>query len=466
MTSVRELARQINGVAPVWSNINIQNRGVPLYSDPLLKGEARFAKKTGNNIGLISSDTTFELVETALRVSRTLKPTGQVPTWVSIGSILNIGPDIELQEVDDVIDNTIVLKKDLAITHLAGVKVELHAVQILSEGAFDEDATSMSIRTHFQIMEGDRISIPALSGTIILAESLFDIEILTATQTSDDGSDVFLRYVYSVTLKTGLPRDVANGSTVFQRAFPAYFSEFVRVSLTSASLSDLGPFLMDNLSGRLKEGKKIEEHYTALFYDAAQNLIGTTTPISLTKNHPIVNTDVPADVILFWDLLQGKMQYTNFKTVGIADTDGQWGASMKIVPNIPAGTKWKIRVTPRVATKITVQMGTTNVLQVFDLSASNIQTIEVGTETIDDPLDYIRFTFDTGVAGATVDFDTWEVSNQTVIAFIKYQILGVENTEALWQSSGTIFKPYFTSIDSLKVQYDSGQRYNASGVYF
>lgn len=467
MTSVRELSRQINGVAPTWSNITIINRGIPFYSDPLLKGTSRFSKKTGNNIGTISSDVTFELAEEALNKSRTLVPVGVVPSWVAVGSVLNIGPDIELQEVDDVINNTIIVKKDLSVTHAKGSTVELHGVQILAETAAAQNVTTMSIRTHHEVMEGDRIAIPALDNVgNILAESLFEVEISTAVQTSDDGPNSFLRFVYLVTFKAGVSRAISAGNTLFHRAYPAYFSKLVRVSLTSASLSDLGPFLVDNLSGRLKEGTRVEEHLTMLRYDAAQNLIGTTTPVSGSKNFPIVEADVPADVLLFWDLLRGSMQYTDFESVGVTNADGEWGVSQKIVPTFPPGTKWNIRVTSSISTKITVQMGTTNTLQVFDVPAAITTILNVGTDISDDPVDYIRFTGYSGQPGTTISFDTWELANKIAVAFIEYQLSGIENTEALWQSTGIIFKPYFTSIESLKMAYDSGQKYNAAGIYF
>lgn len=467
MTSVRELARQINGVAPIWSNIIVINRGVPFYSDPLLKGTSRFAKKTGNNIGTISSDVTFTLAEDALKRSRTIVPVGLVPPWVAIGSILNIGPDIELQEVDDIIDNTILVKKDLAITQLAGAKVELHGVQILAETGVAKNATAMSIRTHHQVMEGDRIAIPAIgNNNVVLTESLSEVEVLTAVQTSDDGVGIFLRYVYDVTFKTGVSRIIASGNTLYQRAYPAYFSNKVRVSLTASSLSDLGPFLIDNLSGRLKEGGRVEEHLTIFQYDAAKNLLGTTTPISSGKNFAVVEADVPSDVLLFWDLLRGTMQYTKGQSVGVTNENGEWGISQKIVPPFPSGTRWNIRVTASADAKITVQMGTTKAVQVFDVQAAITTIINVGTDVSDDPVDYIRFTAYSGQVGTTISFDTWELSNKTNVAFVEYQLSGIENTQALWQSTGIIFKPYFVSIDSLKMSYDSGQKYNSSGIYF
>jgi len=149
-----------------------------------------------------------------------------------------------------------------------------------------------------------------------------------------------------------------------------------------------------------------------------------------------------------------------------ANTDGEWGVSQKIVPAFPSGTKWNIRVTASSDTKITVQMGTTNTVQVFDVQAAITSTINVGTATTDDPVDYIRFTGFSGISNSSISFDVWELANKTNVAFIEYQVSGIENTQALWQSSGIIFKPYFISIDSLKMQYDAGQRYNAAGIYF
>ncbi len=55
----------VSGISPHYSNVVVQPRGFPIFSDPLLKGQVRFARKTGADFAIINPDNEILLKEAA-----------------------------------------------------------------------------------------------------------------------------------------------------------------------------------------------------------------------------------------------------------------------------------------------------------------------------------------------------------------------------------------------------------------
>ena len=112
MGRLRRYNRLLNGISPHYANVVVQPRGFPIFSDPLLKGQVRFARKTGADFALINPDNEIQLLAAAPRNTRTLlleRPN----RWLEIGAILSIGPDIEFAVVRDFSDRMRQLYKSL-----------------------------------------------------------------------------------------------------------------------------------------------------------------------------------------------------------------------------------------------------------------------------------------------------------------------------------------------------------------
>ena len=98
----------VAGITPHHINVVVQPRGFPIFSDPLLKGQVRFARKTGADFAIINPDNEILLATAAPRNTLTLileRPN----RWLELGAVISIGPDEEFAKVKDFGDTFITL---------------------------------------------------------------------------------------------------------------------------------------------------------------------------------------------------------------------------------------------------------------------------------------------------------------------------------------------------------------------
>lgn len=312
MSRLNELEQIVNNTVSHYSHVKIMPRGLPRFADSLLRGTVRFAKRSGNTVALLNPDNTFEFASAPQ--TRDDKFTLLYPNiWITPDCILSMGPERELQQVYDVVDQTILLQNNLTGTYTTSNKVLLHSYPMLLFADVSSGATTITVKSYYKIANGDVFSY--LQDSTLL-QSLTEINITNAVYQGTVGSG-FYNLLYSITLEKGIEKSFPANTMVYFRAYPAYFSTSIRVPNSLFSSEPLGPFLVDLLTGRLLEGQEFDETFSLRTISRSGNytLGDATSYVPINKNYLILDRSVPVHAPLFWELAEGSMRITPSKIV-------------------------------------------------------------------------------------------------------------------------------------------------------
>ena len=466
MTRLRRIETLANKIVPKYSNMHIFPRGLPFYTDPLLRGEIRFARRTGPTLAVINPDTTYKIVEAARRLTRDIT-VDRINAWPVLGSILSIGPALEFNIIDDINapDKKFLLQFDMAGDHPITERVELYAVPILASASSPKGSVQVHVFSVHDMFNGDQLT---LLQDPNLLNSLIDVDIELAEFLGVSGNVDFPKS-YRLTLKKRLPVEIIQGSTaVCLRANAAYKSKLIQVPNNPLSVIPLGPILVDHISGMLRDEDTINETLSIKALTQGDvPIVGTANAaVTVDKNFPIVQVPVPAEVMLFWDLIKGNLQFDGENKVHmIPEADGQGALFTEIFPAMPPGVKWNIDI---------ISVGADMVLRVkfgpndytdYAFNADVQQTITIGTETTDEPITSIEFVLiSAGNQTNIIKIGDWRVDGEFV-SKIEFNLVAHARGEAQWQSSGLVVKPYFLGLDYVRLRYNNSQFYNGGAMY-
>jgi len=251
--------------------------------------------------------------------------------------------------------------------------------------------------------------------------------------------------------------------------------------------NNIGPFLYDRVSGSFFEDLDVEERDVVTVYSASGSQI--LYDKNASKNKLIYNLAIPADSFLFWDLSQGRLNFSraNKTFVALTNETGKFHLHFSCVPEIQheSGFEgWRVQVTPQVDTYMVVQLEPNEVLAPFTLRAPGAPpppppprgsvflpagvttSVNIDFPENSEPITRINLLFDTEVvpgmynAGARIDMKSWEIRGLQTVAFISHATIARVTGRNVWASSSAFAKPYWLRLTYLEVQTDFYSRFN------
>lgn len=332
--SLKKLEKYVSGVLPHYGSVKIVPRSLPIYIDKILSGEVRFSLKSGNNISTLEPDVSAILSEDALVLQKSLS-FKSVNRWFVPGSIVYFDLDYETCVIDDVLysENIIVLSEGLKSVHTAGSSLILQAVPITVNTSASYLSSQIIVDSTYFFTIGDQIAIELVSG---LYSSSVMYNVTESTYNVSNST-------YTLKLDKPINRGVVAGETIYLKSNPAYSSNIILIPTGYYSVNRNGPFLVDYLSGKIGEGDSIEEYLSVQIFDQfGSPIYGTSyTPQTMNKNYVIQSSNVRADSILFWNLIDGSFQYSkNEVAIMIPNESGKFSCFKELIPALPLGREW------------------------------------------------------------------------------------------------------------------------------
>jgi len=450
----------INSTINAYSHIKIFPRGLPRFVDPLLRGNIRFAKRTGNTISVMNPDNTFEF-ETApqQRDDRiTLELTSE---WLAPDAIVSIGPGRELHQIVDVIDNVVLLRDVLAQAFTLEDQLLLHSFPMLNVANSFVGDTSVTVKSHYKLANGDTF---AYLLTQELLQSLTEIKVIQATRLGTT-TDPFYSELYRLELDAEISRDIPAQELIFHRAYPAYFSSSIRVPNSLFTPDPIGPFLLDLLSGKLLEGTEFPETFAIkTLTQAGSYILGTSTDyVTIDNNFPIFDRSLTAHSPMFWEIAEGTMRLTPNRVVFKVNDENKFVLGHKCIPPIPEDHEWRLSVFSNEDCTIRFIFNP-HPFQEFTLLSGITQTLTVTIPPGADVTDIeINILANSNIC--EVQLADWSPT-QNIVDQIEYSFVADVSGQATWQSTGLVIKPYFIGSEFLKATWDSGDEHDGGKVWF
>ncbi len=467
MGRLRRYNELINGISPHYSNVIVQPRGFPIFSDPLLKGQVRFARKTGADFALINPDNEIQLQAATQRNTRTLL-LARPNRWLEIGSILSIGPDIEFAVVQDFSDTLIHLTEPVTGEFAADAGVNLFATPLFAAADAPAGSTTVIIKSRYHILAGDKLSFETTSG---LLTSLLDIKVSRARLLSVVEAEAPFSLFYEIILEEQTTVDITaqqgvdSGADVFLKAQPSYLSNQVFIPQVPGNPDDIGPFLLDYVSGVLFDRPDVEEQVSLTVFDKLGNPIvdDNSFPLPINKQFPITEMPIMGDSVVLWKVASGAMTFgkkgvsPEITAIAVCDDIGQFQITQEVIPTLPPGTEWSVPVEASSPCTLKVTF-VPNAPREFVLSATPRQVL-IGTTADDERIERIEIIV-IGPADTQVQLGNWVPTENQAFSLV-YGITADVFGEAQWQATNLFQKPYFLNFAmGLKGKFDSNRTPN------
>jgi hypothetical protein len=405
----------------------------------------RFSRRRGNFLPVIEAENQSELAEDVTPPTDKIVVSRVIPGFEVPDAVLSIGPGRELARIFDIdiVTGEVFLDAELLGTHDAGAGINLYGVpiEIIGNQAAGDDV--IQIRSDWNIFIGDQIAIDTTSGL------LNSTVLTTIIGTVFLGTGLDGRFQYEITLEEGISRSLLNEEKILLSAQPGYQS-------TSLSVSRInGPFVVDFVSGPFFEDTVIDEFLSIqLFNTLGDALTGFDNPVQVGKNFSVIDMPIKAESLLFWDVIQGSIQWRDGKFIAITDSDGRFVLSTELVPAFPAGTEWEIPVKSNDTTLVNVKFEP-NEARSFSLSTGILTRIRVGSVTSDQDASRIEIAIRTERAGSEIEFNNW-LPTSSAVATILYQITSTAFGSNVWQAGSLLLKEHFFTLDDIDARYDFG----------
>jgi hypothetical protein len=384
---------------------------------------------------------------------------------LEIGAVLSLGPDEEFALVKDFGDDFITLEDPILGNFTAESTVNLFATPI--EPALDAPAgsTSIVIRSRYHVLAGDNLSVETTPG---LLTSLLDVKVVKARflDAISDGSTEFT-LLFEILLEQPITVDLEDGGTnLFIKAQPSYLSNQVFIPLVPGNPDDIGPFLLDYVSGVLFDRDNVDEQLSITVFDklGAPIIHDGLAPLPINKQFQITEMPVMADVICLWHVADGSITFSKRGTtqeinaVSLCNDLGQFQVTQETIPAMPPGTEWNIPVVANQPCTLKVRFYP-NEWREFELPPVTPQQVLIGTTTDDLPTERIEIVV-IGTPDTTVEFGNWVPTENQAFSLI-YGITADVFGDAQWQGTNMFQKPVFLNFAmGLKGRFNSNRTPN------
>jgi len=317
------------------AQMHIVPRGLVYPLDIGGLGKVRFGKKVGNLLPLLTPDNSYELVEDAIYLTDSLV-VERNPMWIDVGGYVYVA-ERELHKVDDVVDDTIYIEGKLLADHVTGQRVYHYSNPIKIEGSYDVGQDVIVVDSSYFMVRGDVISIPkATVGVDVTITTFVDYKVIDLLGVSVVNGI----YQYQLTLDRRLVHALADETIVQLKANLAYQSKILNVPSTSGFQRRVsGPFVVDWVSAPLRNKLELDETQTLYLYTTARSQL--EDPRVVEKNSVILREPIRADQFLFWDKVDGGINYDNGlkRFVMLPNKNGEWRIKHKCVPLLDPPSK-------------------------------------------------------------------------------------------------------------------------------
>ena len=460
MGRIQRIEEIVNSTINTYGHTKIFPRGLPRFADQLLRGTIRFGKRTGNNISVINPDNTFDFA-TAPKIQDETITLTRATEWATVGGIVSMGPGRELHKIEDVVDETIILEKELKRDYTLNEQVLIHSFPMLSSIDTPSGATSILVKSHHQLANGDVLGY-LQEGDLL--QSYTEVRIAKATRLGTT-TDLFFSLLYHLELDDPIERELVSNSEIFLRCYPAYFSAAVRVPNALFTSDPLGPFLIDLLSGKLLEGNEFRETLGVRTINRTGGYVlgDSTSFVTVPKNTVILDRTINAHAPMFWELGEGSMKITPSRVVFQVNEKFQFVVGLKCVPHLPTDKSYSISLISNEDCSIRFYFNP-HPFQEFNLISGISQTVTVTIPAGDEVTDIEINVLSTSDA-CQVQASDWTPLQDTVEE-VQYTFVIEAEGDATYQSTGLIVKPYFLGSEFLKATYDVGDLYDGGKVYF
>jgi hypothetical protein len=327
MGMLRLLSDVLNRQLYAGTQACIIPRGLSIPLDPFALGQVRFGRKLEAVLPLLVAENLFHLASDAgFQIDRITLD--RVSSWLIPGGFVYIG-NRELHEIEDIVDSTVVLTTLLLADHLAGQPVYHYSNPVTVEGNYLQGSEYLNVDTDYFIVRGDVIAIPVIAGNSVLSFQEYSVKEVTLSSTVNGVNQYFLL------LDRGIFRELADGDSVQLRAFLGYKSKVLNLPTQLGALHRLvGPYLLDWVSAPFLNNIELAETQTIQRYDAARQPIGV--PETINKNHYMVDPTIEANQLLFWDLVEGSLNYdATLDRVLLQQASGHCRLKYNFAPSLP-----------------------------------------------------------------------------------------------------------------------------------
>jgi hypothetical protein len=439
-------------------HVKVVPRGIPYFIDQLLRGSVRFAKRTGNSSAVINTENTFQISE-AVSVGSNQIPLTEASRWLNIDSIVSIGPGKELTVIDDVLNSRVVLRDNLRFSYDTTRELLIYASPLKLNGSILQGDTTIQVQSRYPLANGDTFVYLSTAG---LLQSNTEVKIKKASL-GGTSIDPIYNTVYVLELDKPVNRDIIVDELVYFRAFPAYFSNSIRVPNLFNSSNEMGPFLVDYLSGRLVEGFVPKEIFAIKLKDRSNNFqLGNSLSYeTVSKNHPVFNRPISSKAFQLYNNSKGDARVTPNRVVLDVD-NSQFRVTNKLVPNIDFNNQaYRFSTTSNTSGKLIIYLepGFEWITEIVVGNQSHEIVIPAGLRK---QMDVVLAT-DTPNGRLTMT-DWTQIGPQ--VEFVECSIVAESTGRGTWQSTGLCLKPYFMTQEILSGRYDGGDSYDSGFVYF
>jgi hypothetical protein len=315
---------------------------------------------------------------------------------------------------------------------------------------------SVRVVSKYKIFSGDAIAYktePTLIG------SLLNTEVLAVEYIGT----IAAGYVYDLTLEAEV--DVEVGQTIYLRGRPAYESEEIFVPDLPYSNQNIGPFVIDYISGPLLDSvtEEISEVFNIELYSTGGTLLYKQDDVG--KNFPIQRVPLDASMPLFWDLLEGSLNFeaTKYRMIGTSSDISRFAIITHLIPNFRPGLAWTFTVEAEVDTELTFHFPP-NAQQSFSLLAGIPTGVVISIPPGGEDATRMEISALTSIPNKRI----YVGSSSTVgsrVGKIKYSIVSTADGEYTWGASGLLVKPYFLQLALLEAQYSVIGHHNRGNIH-
>jgi hypothetical protein len=290
-------------------------------------GQIRFGEKEGSQFPLIRPANRFIINEDA-PVGTDFVVVQVNPTWLEPGGYVTIG-ERETHQVDDVNEANIFLTDRLVSDYETGQFVYHYSNPIEVEGTYSEGQLVINVDSRWFLVRGDVLAIATNRSPYTTTFNEYQIIDLSLVSFVND------IYQYQVTLDAGIPTDLEDGTTIQLRAYPAYKSPIRNIPSTAGAVRRVaGPFLLDWVSAPLRNRMELDETQTVYLYNNGRKLLGS--PRVVEKNDTVLANPIPAEQFLFWQKVNGSVNYDgdDERFVMTTNSKGRWRLKYECIPRI------------------------------------------------------------------------------------------------------------------------------------
>lgn len=299
-----------------WADVTIVERGLSVFLDPTMAGSRRFMQVLGFPHGTLTPQMSDVLATAATAGAfRFVAKTTSLKNWL----VPDMKITLEQQEVLTVRSVTPLQDGSLAVdvttsiqgAHVAGALITIDRFPattytdiIAGAGAPQREAVRFS--SPFVIVPGD---------TIVVAGASFTID-----RVSDAGTDL---YDIGVSSFNGIP-DVIQGTVCYVEARPIYRSPILATPDNKPDALARGPYVVDAVASPMMADTFFDSTIKLFIeeYDTASKVIAPFREVQ--RNQTLVRHPVTTDQLLFWNNLEGTVDWNGSKTVLRAQNDGRF----------------------------------------------------------------------------------------------------------------------------------------------